>query len=182
MLFPSPPERVSFLIDGDRVPNYEHRWARDDSGRLWVRKKEEDVGVEPIAAEIIGWYLARFLEVPVPTGATYWRRDQPNATSWLSEVVWPALHWDPDRAHYVNNLDDLGNILVLDVLILNSDRHAANLLLEPDPDELHLHLWAIDAGNALVSYPMDFESNADEIPDPTLAPGIPFEADSSTYF
>lgn len=175
MLFPPPLEQLDFLIDGAHVSGYEHRWSKDRAGRLWVRKREQDVGVEVIAAEIIGWRLAQCLSVPVPAAALYRNDRELGSMSWLSQAVRPASHWDGDRANYINNLEMLGNTLVLDVLILNSDRHAGNLLLEPRPDELNLHLWAIDTGNALVSYPSDFLGSIERVPEPACAPGIPWD-------
>lgn len=166
-------QRVRSLVDGELVQDYEHRWARDERGRLWVRKRERDIGVEVLAAEIIGWHLARHLDAPVPDAAVYRSDADRYATSFLSAAVQPALHWDIDKEIFLNNLEDLGNVLALDAIILNGDRHARNLLLEPDPDELHLRLWAIDTGNALVGSPADFLAHADDVPVPISGLGLP---------
>jgi hypothetical protein len=79
--------------------------------------------------------------------------------SWLSKAVKSPLHWDIDRLDFIRNINYLGNMLVLDVLLLNGDRHGGNILLQPNPDELDLHLWTIDADDVLA---------------PIRAPGIPY--------
>jgi len=60
------------------------------------------------------------------------------------------------------------------VLINNPDRHAGNLLLQPDPDESAIKLWAIDAGNALIGWPSDYAAARDDLPSlRNLARGLP---------
>ena len=60
------------------------------------------------------------------------------------------------------------------MLINNPDRHAGNLLLQPDPDESAIKLWAIDAGNALIGWPSDYAAARDDLPSlRNLARGLP---------
>jgi hypothetical protein len=69
-------------------------------------------------------------------------------------------------------------VLALDALILNPDRHAGNLLLEPEPDPPppHLRLWSIDLGNARVGWPTDFLEEEDEVPEPIPELVLPVES------
>jgi hypothetical protein len=70
----------------------------------------------------------------------------------------------------------LGAMMALDALIMNADRHAGNILLQPEPDQLHLKAWAIDHGQALVGWPGDYVARRAEIPAPrVLAHGLPFD-------
>lgn len=170
-----PMQRVQWLVEGALVTGYEHRWVRDETGRLWVRKSEADTGVQGIAAEIIGWQVARSLDAPVPDAALYRDPTQQHSTSFLSAAIQPALHWDIDKASFIDNLEDLGNVIALDAILLNEDRHVGNLLLEPEPDELHLRVWAIDAGDALIGWPADFLARADEVPVPRRGLHLPVE-------
>jgi hypothetical protein len=170
-----PIQRVHWLVEGELVTDYEHRWARDETGRLWIRKRELVTGVEVIAAEIIGWQVARFLDAPVPDAGLYRNPDEQHSASFLSAAIQPALHWDMDKSSFIDNIEDLGSVIAMDAIILNEDRHVGNLLLEPDPDELHLRLWSIDAGNALIGWPADFMERADDVPAPRRGLILPVE-------
>lgn len=169
-------QRVRYLLDGPRVPGFDHCWSLDENGNRWVRKRELHVGFTTIAAEVIGWHLSQCLAVPVPDAAIY--EEDPNedgSTSFLSKEILPVVHWNSDKYMNVRNLKDLGRILTLDTLILNEDRNPTNLLLQQVPDELNLRLWAIDAGNALVGVAPDFRKRAGDIPRPIRSLHLPID-------
>jgi hypothetical protein len=148
-------------------------YSIDNTGRRWVRKREANTGVEELLAEMIGWLLARRLFVPVPDAGVF---GAVNDLSWLSAEIQDVVHWDPSRAPLVTNLDGLGAMMALDVLILNEDRHAGNILLQPVPDQLHLKAWAIDHGAALGGSPTDYTARRKDVPNPhNLARGLPMD-------
>lgn len=147
-----------------------HSWSIDVTGTIWARKRVEVTGIEGLLAEAVSWLLARRLCVPVPDAAVTLSGD----LSWLSKQITPVVHWDAIHQGGITNLMDLGKVLVLDVLINNPDRHAGNLLLQPDPDESAIKLWAIDAGNALIGWPSDYAAARDDLPSlRNLARGLP---------
>ena len=148
-------------------------YSMDGAGRRWVRKRECNTGVEEFLAEMIGWLIGRRLSVPIPEAGVFVSE---NDRSWLSEQIPDVGHWDPSRAHLVTNMGGLGAMMALDALIMNADRHAGNILLQPEPDQLHLKAWAIDHGQALVGWPGDYVARRTEIPDPgNLAHGLPMD-------
>jgi len=108
-----------------------HSWSIDVTGTIWARKRVTVTGIEGLLAEAVSWLLARRLRIPVPDAAVTLSGD----LSWLSKQITPVVHWDAIHQGGITNLMDLGKVLVLDVLINNPDRHAGNLLLQPDPDE-----------------------------------------------
>jgi hypothetical protein len=114
---PQPLQRVQVLLDGLPVPGFEHCWSRDEQGNLWVRKRELHVTFPSIAAEIIGWHLARYLSVPVPDAAVYDDPRDEGSTSFLSKAIRPVVHWSSEKTLFVNNLEDLGNVLTLDAIL-----------------------------------------------------------------
>lgn len=151
------------------------QWVQDDQGRAWVCKREEETGFQALMAEAICTLLGKAIGAPVPDGAVY---VGPDGQAWLSARVEDAAHWAPDQADYLVNLADAGAVLALDAIVLNDDRHSRNILLVPDPDELHVRFYGIDAGNARVGFVTDFVGSA---PDalPALqkqARGLPLDA------
>jgi hypothetical protein len=148
-------------------------YSIDREGHRWIRKRECNIGVEELLAEMLGWLVARKLDVPVPDGAVFLMGHD---RSWLSAQVPNVVHWAPERAPFVINVDGLAAMMTLDALIMNTDRHAGNILLQPSPNELHLRLWAIDHGQALVGWPLDFAKHCKEITSPRyLARGLPLD-------
>jgi hypothetical protein len=148
-------------------------YSIDSAGRRWVRKREANTGVEEFLAEMIGWLLARRLLVPVPEAGVFVAG---NDRSWLSAQIQDVVHWAPSHAPFVTNMSGLGAMMALDTLILNEDRHAGNILLQPFQDQLHLKAWAIDHGAALGGSPTDYTTRRKDIPDPhNLARGLPMD-------
>ncbi|MCB9528064.1 MAG: hypothetical protein H6701_06650 [Myxococcales bacterium] len=171
-------ERLDGVTDGELVtiPNgSEARWARDTTGRLWVRKRESDTGFQPLLAEAMSHLLGRLLGVRQPMAAVY---HDGTEWSWMSRAIRGALeHWSPSMRDRIANLDEVARMLVLDVLTLNEDRHQQNILVEAVEDEAHLRLWAIDSGNALIGYVDDYAERVDAPPDPrNHARGLPVRA------
>lgn len=167
---------VQTLFDCGAVP-VEHTgfavYSLDSTGRRWVRKRECNTGVEEFLAEMIGWLIGRRLFVPMPEAGVFVGE---NDRSWLSAQIPDVVHWDASRAHLVTNMGGLGAMMALDALIMNADRHAGNILLQPAPDQLHLKAWAIDHGQALVGWPADYVARHADIPDPrNLARGLPMD-------
>lgn len=175
-LYPAEIPIVLTLADGPEVPvahTGKARYSIDDLGRRWVRKREENIGCEELLAEAIGWLMARRLGAPVPAAAIHMDAE---GTSWLSGLVEPVVHWDNGHAPKVENLDELGAVLALDAIIHNPDRHAGNLLVQPQADPLRVKVWAIDHGQALVGWPDDFREKANEIPSiKNLLRGLPVD-------
>lgn len=139
-------------------------WAQDSTGTLWVQKTEAEVETTAeMLAEVLGFQLGSAIGAPVPEIAVC--LDAGGRAS-LSRAVATPTHWDAVHAHNLINYDELGAMITLDVLILNSDRHPGNLLLQPDPDDLHIRAWAIDAGSASAGYPGQFaaEHSRGQIP------------------
>lgn len=171
-------ERLVGVVDGSHVPVSNGscaRWARDASGRQWVRKRESDTGVQPLLAEAASFLFGQHLDVPQPGGAVF---HDGTEWSWMSQRIEAAgEHWDPDMRDLVVNLDGLGRVLALDAIIFNEDRHRCNLLVEPIDDEDHLRIWAIDAGKAEIGWPSDFIGRGLAAPDPhNHARGLPIAA------
>ncbi len=170
-------ERVTGVINGALVPvenGSEARWARDASGRQWVRKREADTGFQPLLAEAASWLLGELLDVPQPRAAAFFDGEE---WSWLSErIVGAAEHWEADMRDQVANLDGLGRVLTLDALVFNEDRHRRNLLVEPVAED-SLKVWAIDAGKAEIGWPEDFLARGLAPPSPhNHARGLPVDA------
>jgi hypothetical protein len=148
-------------------------YSIDGKGGRWIRKREINTGIEEMLAEILGWMMARQLDVPVPGAAVFLGEGE---RSWLSSEIRNVVHWEPSRASLITNYDGFGAMMALDALIMNTDRHAGNILLQPQPDELHLYAWAIDHGQALVGWPVDFSQQRKAVPSPrNLAKGIPVD-------
>lgn len=171
-------ERLTGVLDGPLVPvenGSEARWARDASGRQWVRKREADTGFQPLLAEAACFLLGEHLGVPQPRGAVFHDGVE---WSWMSErIVAAGEHWEPDMRDLIANLDELGRILTLDAIVFNEDRHRRNLLVEPVADEAHLKVWAIDAGKAEIGWPEDFAARGVAAPSPrNHARGLPVGA------
>lgn len=148
-------------------------YSIDGKGGRWIRKREINIGIEEMLAEILGWMVARKLDVPVPDAAVFVSEGE---RSWLSSEIRDVVHWEPSRAPSITNYDGFGAMMALDTLIMNADRHAGNILLQPQPDELHLYAWAIDHGQALVGWPADFAQHRKSVPKTkNLARGIPVD-------
>ncbi|MDX9722259.1 MAG: hypothetical protein RBU37_16065 [Myxococcota bacterium] len=147
--------RVRQLVDAKAVPvpnGANATWAFDNENRYWVRKRIVNTGVESLFAECVGWLFGDTLGLRQPRAALFEAED---GWSWLSERVPNATHWSSELRDRIANLDEVGAMLALDAILLNEDRHAANILVQPSVGDQVL-LWAIDCGNALVSYPDDF--------------------------
>lgn len=171
-------EHLAGVLDGPPVPvenGSEARWARDATGRQWVRKREADTGFQPLLAEAASFLLGEHLGVPQPRGAVFYDGEE---WSWMSErIVAAGEHWEPDMRDLIANLDELGRVLTLDAIVFNEDRHRRNLLVEPLGDEAHLKVWAIDAGKAEIGWPSDFVARGLAAPSPhNHARGLPIGA------
>lgn len=165
------------LVDVRPVPvNHTNMavYALGASGRAWVRKRQENMGCEEFLSETLAWLLAKALEVPVPESAIH--TDDQGDPSWLSEWVPSVMHWDPAFINRITNVEGLGALVALDAIILNPDRHAGNILLQPESDGLGLRVWAIDHGAALIGYAKDIQGYRDAVTDPrNLARGLPVD-------
>lgn len=166
------------MIDGEAVPvanASQARWAMDASGRQWVRKHTDHSGLEALLAEAVSFLLGGRLRVRQPHGAVYIDKD---GWSWMSERIRAVSeHWEPGMRDFIENPGEVGAMLALDAILLNEDRHPGNLLVQPQKDETHLRVWAIDSGNALIAQPFDFLSRGLEAPNPHKhARGLPIAA------
>lgn len=171
-------ERLTGVVDGELVPvvnGSEARWARDATGRQWVRKREADTGFQPLLAEAACYLLALELQVRQPRAAVFHDGQE---WSWMSERLRATgEHWHPDMRDLIANPDEVGRMLALDALTFNEDRHRRNILVEPIGDESHLRLWAIDSGKAEIGWPGDFVDRHLASPSPhNHARGLPIEA------
>ena len=175
-LFPNRLRRAQTVEALDRVPvpnAADVRFANVDHEKGWIVKAETDAGPNAMLAEALGYLIGRRLHVPIPDAAIF---GSGTSAAWLSRAVPFCTHWNPAHAMRVENLDGLGRMMALDVIILNSDRHPRNILLGTESDPLHLHAWAIDAGTAAIGWPDDYLQAANEVPSPErIAPGLPIE-------
>lgn len=135
-------------------------YAVDGSGRRWIAKREADMGSLALTSEALTWLLANAIGAPVPDAAFC---DDPSERSWLSSFIPDASHWLPSLADKIANPVDISAILALDVLVYNEARHARNLLAQANADGT-VHLWAIDADEALIGYPDDYIERLSELP------------------
>lgn len=178
MFEPTSLEVLTSVKDGPAVQianGSEATWARDAArGRTWVRKRETNTGVEPLLAEAICWHLGNYLGAPLPNAAVY---HDGSEWSWMSEVVpSPGCHWDPSMRDSVANPEAVGAMFALDAITLNEDRHAQNIIAPFVSNSTHVRLWAIDSGNAIVGYPVDFANAGLRCPDPrNHARGLPIQ-------
>lgn len=144
-------------------------YAVDPAGGRWVAKPT--LGANQVVAEAIGWELSRALSVPTPDAACV----GPVPVTWLSSALPHVAHWDAADVFRITNMDDLGRMLALDVLIGNWDRHVGNILLTPD-DGPGLKVYSIDVANAWVGDPSDLAEHSNEAPPvDRLVEGIPVE-------
>lgn len=168
-------ERVDTLGASRAVPvanSSEAAWVQDASGRAWVIKWEENTGFQELIAEALSWMIGDQIGVLQPRGAVF---VDGSLRAWMSERVPNVVHWNASHAHLLTNADQLGAALALDAITLNEDRHAGNILLQPNPDELHLKAFAIDSGDALIGR-VDFHGSGLRVPTGrNLAPGIPLD-------
>jgi hypothetical protein len=162
--------RVRSLTDGEliKMQGIVHCYSMDERGQRWVRKRDIETGPESTLAECVSWLLAQEIDAPVPRGALF--GEGTNELSWLSGLVHPVLHWDPEHWDSVVNQEALGKIIALDAVTLNEDRHVGNLLLEAQADGA-LYLWGIDFGNALIGQSRDLPKRIEEAPN--VVPGKP---------
>jgi len=153
-MLPERIERVSGLVSQRPVGhgNSDPEYALDGKGRLWVMKKEKNSAPAQMVAESIGWQLGRAIGVRCPDAGVCLEGDR----AWLSLLIESAKQWKPTYADSITNYDELGAMLVLDTIIINEDRHAGNLLVEPHPDQARLRSWAIDSGDAKAGYPGEY--------------------------
>lgn len=165
-------ERVPEVVDGGIVRGMfdAHRVSMTPDGRTWIRKRVLTTGHNSLTAEAVCWLLAHELQIDVPHAAVYLCEDDDNETSWLSNEISPTLHWGETEYAQVANLENLGGLIALDVLTLNNDRHAGNLIVQPNGRGSALTLWGIDSGNALIGQAYDFVARRDDIPDAAVLP------------
>ncbi len=159
--------RVAGLVDGGLVPvpnGSAARWARDDAGRLWVRKRERETTFDGLLAEVVGHLLGAVLEIPQPAAAVHVSLE--DGWSWLSEAVKGVQHWEPSLRDMVVNVGELGRVLALDAIGFNPDRHPGNLLVQFEDDDGRGRVWAIDFGDALVGRPAELARRGLEVPRP----------------
>lgn len=169
--------RVGSLHIGKKVEvenTSEAKYCVDGDGLKWVGKGYVDTGVESILAEAISWPIAKELGVKTPSAAVYGKLAD-DSFMWLSEYVPGSLHWKSEHAAFIANAEEFGAMLALDVVVLNEDRHAKNILLTPGTGrESELTTWSIDVGNAVVGSPADLALRVDDVPSTrNLAKGIP---------
>lgn len=172
-LFAHRVEVVSWLTDLSpvTVPNTsDATYARDRSGRLWVRKRVEATGWPEIVGEALGLLLGRELGVPIPEGAVCL---EPEEESWLSLVRPNVSAWSPSASYTIENIEGFAAMLVLDAVLANTDRHGGNILLE-DLGSASVRAWAIDQGNVEAAHPGYFRALERRLPPTmTIPEGMP---------
>lgn len=142
-------ERVA-LLDKISVPHSNNvHYAHDDDGGRWVVKCEM-FGVNVLLAEAIGYELSKLLGIKSPQPALLASNGE---YLWMTEYLHGVMHWSPNERHLVENLDSVGAMLALDVVIGNNDRHAGNILLQAT------------GGGSLVAYSIDHEDSWAGSPD-----------------
>lgn len=147
------------------------KYCIDYSGRRWVRKF---LTCNCLLAEALSYLLAKRLRVPVPDGAVNYSKDI--GPSWLSDCITRVVHWSQESYFFIKNIADIGRMLALDVIVLNEDRHSANILLQATHDETQFIAWSIDMANAIIGEPRDYAERVDQLPSlVNLAPGLPID-------
>ncbi len=181
-LFVEIPELKGSVIDHKpiRVGNSSNATLSfSTDGRLWVRKHEVHTGCQPLLAEAVAWLMCRHIKISVPDAAFH--VDRSGQRSWMSQFISGIKHWQPDYGNFIDNLEDVAGMLALDALLLNEDRHGANILAQASADGVSFKLWAIDFGNSLVGWIGDFEERGQDAPALETvrrqhAKGLPLEA------
>jgi hypothetical protein len=119
------------------------------------------LGANDLLNEAIGFELATLLGVNSPQPALL--SDGPSYL-WMTEFIAGALHWHPHVRHLVDNLDSVGAMLALDVVVGNSDRHGGNILLQAVASG-RLTAYSIDMEQSWAGSPDDIKSRQpDELP------------------
>lgn len=121
--------------------------ARDADGLEWIAKTNHADLQGQVLAEAAAHHLGSFLGVPMPAGAI---ATFDGDTYWLSRFAPNASPWDATKADNVENMNELGRMLVLDYLIANSDRHKNNLLLTPTAGGTDWNALVVDQGSARI--------------------------------
>lgn len=163
-------DRQDVLVENSSEASY----CTDPSGNEWIRKPEMKTGCEPMLAEMVGYQLSRRLGVHVPDLAVCTDNDAERSV--LSRRIPNVSHWSEKSYIMISNLESIGRMLAVDVILFNEDRHGGNILLEQMPGSPLLRAWAIDHGGALCGYPEEFYTRRDDVPDArNLARGLPIE-------
>lgn len=174
-----PIETVSNVAVLGPVPS-EHtnnaEYVHDNAGRLWVRRKESELGVNGMLAEALAFVLGSHLGAPIPEAACWSAGDASTHRGWLSRVIPAVVHWDPSRADYLTNPLALGRMITLDAVLGNIARHAGNILLQATNRPLSFRLWAIDMEECLIGYPEELLALGVASPDASNhARGLPLD-------
>lgn len=141
--------------------------------RDWLLKLDEDSGPQEIVAEAVCWLLGREFGVKLPNAAIFANGSR---RGWMSELVPAIQNWSPEFRDQIINLDEVGRMLALDAIVGNPDRHGGNILVEFQPDEAHIQLWAIDHGNAVIADSIQFRQLGLGAPMPHCdTPNLPYE-------
>jgi hypothetical protein len=164
--------------------------AVDVEGRRWVRKLTARSRLGELFSELLGWTLARELGVPIPQGGVQigeFARAGPcfgpprdwHDVACCSRLVPLGCPLD-DRPGAVEapcaDLGGLAALVVLDIWIVNTDRHLGNLLVSRDEGGRQV-IHAIDTGQSLLRKPERFLSAGPCIPDAGRYPaGLPWRA------
>lgn len=140
----------------ERPNSHDAAFARDSTGRLWVRKRQAAFTKHGLLAEIVGWLVGAALGVDQPTAAV--AQDSEREWSWLSQWLNTTEHWGEHMAGSIANPGAVGTMLAVDALVANGDRHPGNILADVDDYDASLYrLWAIDWDAAVVGYIGEFE-------------------------
>lgn len=134
-------------------------------GEFWVAKNG---GSGEVLAEALGWLLAGRLRVPTaPRVAVYLEGGQ---VWWLSGLVEGVNEWKSSDAFAIVNADALGRMMLLDVVMLNTDRHSRNILIINDGQGPRV--VAIDMGGAEIAGGAAAANPLTPLDISRLAPGV----------
>jgi hypothetical protein len=177
------------LLLGHAFPRYSDYFASDrppldtsasprfvktvSDNRDWLLKLDEDSGPQEIIGEAFCWLFGREFGVKIPEAAIYANGAR---RGWVSELVPAIQNWSPEFRDQIINLDEVGKMLALDAIVGNPDRHGGNVLVDFQPDEAHVQLWAIDHGYAMVADAVQFRQLGLDAPEPHRdSPNLPYE-------
>lgn len=139
--------------------NNEAKYVFAVDGSRWVMKKVAITGPNQFLAEAISYQLAHMVGVPVPAAAVGGDGD---TLAWFSRCEPFVGHYSPRQLPMTSQQSSFGQIVALDVWVINEDRHPGNILLVSGDTSLTPSF--IDFGSAMIGHPSDYVQRINYVP------------------